>query len=275
MRLHRLFDLYFEEDCPYIDETCEFLEIEGSGRMEILSREPGIAACTEDLGEYLTCKGLKVHYIRSGEQFEPGRIFLAEGDLKKIFAYWRVSQTFLSITCAIATKTRELVEKARSVNPNVLVATTRKTHPGMRYFELKAVIAGGGAVHRNSLSDSILITPNHLRVLGVEVGKVEAAVEAIRSLRKKCMRHVEIEPNKEDVERYAEYADLLLLDHYSPEELGTLVPRLKAANPGLKVAIAGNVGENVADYAKYADVIVTSAPYYAKPLDLTCRIERV
>jgi len=262
----RLFDLYFEEDCPYLDETSEFLGIEGRGRMRILSRERGVTACTEELGEYLSLKGLEVSYVESGKWFEPGEIFSARGDLKKLFLFWRVSQTFLSITCAIATKTRELVEKARAANPKAIVATTRKTHPGMRYFELKAVIAGGGTIHRNSLSDSILITPNHLRVLET------SGDELLERIRSRCVRHIEVEAP--DPEKYVK-ADLVLLDHYSAEELEKTVSELKKKNPHLKVAVAGNVGDNIGDYARHADVIVTSAPYYARPLDLTCRIERI
>jgi len=263
--LEKLFDMYFEEDCPYFDETCELLGIEGTGRMEIISRTGGIAACTEELGEYLRSKGLKVHYVRSGESFKEGeKVFLAEGELRKLFLYWRVSQTFLSITCAVATKTRELVDMAKAVNPGVIVATTRKTHPGMRYFELKAVMAGGGNIHRNSLSDSILVTPNHIRVVG----------DRVFSIKSRSLKPVEIEPGKGEADKFAGISDLILLDHYTPEELKSVVPELKKKNPGLKVAVAGNIGDNIAEYARYADVIVTSAPYYARPLDMTCRIER-
>jgi nicotinate-nucleotide pyrophosphorylase (carboxylating)/molybdenum transport protein len=178
-----------------------------------------------------------------------------------------VSQTFLSITCAIATETRKLVELARKVNPNVIVATTRKTHPGMRYFELKAVKAGGGEIHRNSLSDSVLITGNHLRVV--------EGLEGLEDL--KTLRKIELEPRTaEEAMKYAGRADLLLLDHFSPGELEGLVPRLRELNPSLEIAVAGNIdSSNIMDYARLADVVVTSAPYYAGPLDLTARIERL
>ncbi|MDK2892269.1 MAG: hypothetical protein PWQ49_661 [Methanohalophilus sp.] len=58
-----------------------------------------------------------------------------------------------------------MVEAAKAANPDVLVATSRKTHPGFRKYELKAVKAGGGTHHRNSLSDSILVTQNHFDVV--------------------------------------------------------------------------------------------------------------
>ncbi|NJE85863.1 nicotinate-nucleotide pyrophosphorylase [Thermococcus sp. CX2] len=259
------FELYLHEDCPYFDETTELLGIRGDGELRIISREAGIAACTEDLAKFYERKGLRVvEYVQSGKEFKAGDLlFRAEGDLRELFRLWRVSQTFLSITCAVATKTRKLLGLAREVNPRVIVATTRKAHPGMRYFELKAVRAGGGEIHRNSLSDSVLITQNHLRVV--------RELENLKSLRK-----IEIEPgNVEEALRYAKLADVLLLDHFSPEELERLVPRLRELNPSLEIAVAGNITEeNIKDYARLADIIVTSEPYYAKPLDLTTRIEK-
>jgi nicotinate-nucleotide pyrophosphorylase (carboxylating) len=204
----RLFELYLEEDCPYLDETSELLRIGGEGTMEIISREEGVAACTEELSSFLSSLSLNVRALPSGSKFEAGSTLLhAEGDLRILFKVWRVSQTFLSITCAVATETRKLVEKARKANPDVTIATTRKTHPGMRYFEIRAVRIGGGEVHRNSLSDSILITQNHLQVVG-QLGE-------LRTLRK-----VEIEPRTaEEAMKYATVADLLLLDHFTLDEL--------------------------------------------------------
>ncbi len=146
------------------------------------------------------------------------------------------------------------MELARKANPNVIVATTRKTLPGMRYFEIKAVRAGGGEVHRNSIGDSILITQNHLRV--------------IRKFEKlKALKKVELEPRTaEEAMKYAKTVDILLLDHFSLEELRDLVPKLRKLNPLLEIAVAGNINaQNIAEYAEIADVIVTSAPYYAKP----------
>jgi putative molybdenum utilization protein ModD len=261
-----LFELYLHEDCPYEDETTELLKIEGEGVLRIITRVEGVSACTEDLAEFYMKKGLEVlDFVKSGENFKAGdEIFKAKGDAKKLFKLWRISQTFLSITCAIATKTSKLVSLATSVNSNVIIATTRKTHPGMRKFEIRAVIAGGGCVHRNSLSDSILITPNHLNFID--------DLKEIRSMRK-----IEIEPrNEEEALKFAKIADVILLDHYTPEELKELIPKLKSINPNLKVAVAGNVNEDdVKEFAKFADIIVTSAPYYAKPLDFTTKIERI
>ncbi|MBP1910526.1 nicotinate-nucleotide pyrophosphorylase [Methanolobus bombayensis] len=259
------FDLYLAEDCPYGDETTEFLEIGGNGRIRIKSREHGVAACMDDLAAFYRKNGLEVvNMVPDGNEFNPNDvIFEAQGDLPTIFKLWRISQTFLSMVCAIASKTRFAVELARKSNPDIMVATSRKTHPGFRKYELKAVKIGGGDHHRNSLSDSILVTQNHLDVMEKQVNL-------------RAMRKIEIEPRtREEALEAAPVADILLLDHYSPEELETFVPELRALNAHLEIAVGGIDLQMVSDYAKHVDFIVTTAPYYAKPLDLTSKIRRM
>lgn len=259
------FEHYLLEDCPYGDETTELLGIEGEGSLTIRSRDPGIASCADDLAEFYEKKGLKVNmHLENGKEFvENAVLFEAEGDLCKLFKFWRISQTFLSMTCAIATKTKRMVDSAREVNPDIMIATSRKTHPGFRKYELRSVHVGGGDHHRNSLSDSILITQNHFNVVG--------SFEKLRAMRK-----IEIEPRtKEEVFQYAPIADILLLDHYSPEELKEVAPKLRKINPKLELAVGGVSFEEIPKYAASVDFVVTTAPFYASPFDLTTNIERL
>ncbi len=259
------FDIYLSEDCPYGDETTELLEIEGDGRIRIKSREHGVAACMDDLAFFYKKNSLEVvNTVPNGAEFNPNDvIFEAQGDLPTLFKLWRISQTFLSMVCSIASKTRFAVELARKSNPDIMIATSRKTHPGFRKYELKAVKTGGGDHHRNSLSDSILITQNHLDVMDKQVNL-------------KAMRKIEIEPRTtEEAYESAPVADMLLLDHYEPQDLESLVPKLRALNPNLEIAVGGIDIGMIPEYAKYVDVIVTTAPYYSKPLDLTSKIRRM
>ncbi|QLC51045.1 nicotinate-nucleotide pyrophosphorylase [Methanolobus zinderi] len=259
------FELYLSEDCPYGDETTELLDIQGNGRLRIISREHGVAACMDDLADFYKKKGLEVVTCPdNGAEFYPNDvIFEAQGELPVLFKLWRVSQTFLSLVCAIASNTRIAVELAHKVNAGVEIATSRKTHPGFRKYELKAVKTGGGQHHRNSLSDSILVTQNHFNVAG-DFGKLRA------------MKKVEIEPRtREEAFKYAPLADVLLLDHYSPEELETLVPELRSVNPHIEIGVGGIDLKMVSEYAKHVDFIVTSSLYYSKPLDLTTKIRKL
>ena len=260
-----LFEFYFYEDCPYDDESVELLGIGGKGTLRISSREPGICACADELAEYYGKKGINVlNYLGDGKTFGPGdKILEAEGDLKLLFKFWRVSQTFLSLMCAIAGKTASLVNAGINENPDLIIAATRKTHPGTRRFELKAIRAGGGHIHRNSLSDSIQISQNHFEVVG-ELNKLRA------------MKEIEIEPrSREEALKYAKDADIMLLDHISPAELQNIGPELKQLNPKLEIAVGGIEAERIPEYAPFVDIIVISAPYYANPLDLTTKIEKL
>ncbi len=260
----QLFEQYLQEDCPYGDETTELLGICGTGRLTIRSRDPGVAACTDDLAEFYRVKGLEiVDCLKNGEDFESDSIlFRAHGELTTLFKLWRISQTFLSMTCAISLKTKEIVTAAKAVNPDILIATSRKNHPGFRKYELKAVRVAGGDHHRNSLSDSILITQNHFNAAG-SFGKLNA------------IKKIEIEPrNRDEAFKYAPLADVLLLDHYTPEELKETGPELKKLNPKLELAVGGISAKDIPVYAPFVDIIVTTAPYYAQPLDLTTNIER-
>jgi nicotinate-nucleotide pyrophosphorylase (carboxylating)/molybdenum transport protein len=97
-----------------------------------------------------------------------------------------------------------------------------------------------------------------------------------KQVKLKAMRKIEIEPRtREEAYEFAPVADLLLLDHYSPQELESLVPDLRALNPTLEIAVGGIDLSMISEYAKLVDVIVTTAPYYSKPLDLTSRIRRI
>lgn len=260
-----LFDLYFYEDCPYDDESVELLRIQGNGILKIISRESGICACADELADYYSKNGIKVlNYLEDGKMFKSGdKILEAEGNLKLLFKFWRVSQTFLSLMCAIAGETASIVNAGRKENPDLIIAATRKTHPGARRFELKAIRAGGGHIHRNSLSDSIQISQNHFEVVG-ELKKLWA------------MKKIEIEPrSREEALKYAKDADIMLLDHISPAELQNIGPELKQLNPKLELAVGGIEAKKISDYAPFVDIIVISAPYYANPLDLTTKIEKL
>ena len=60
----------------------------------------------------------------------------------------------------IATMTKKMVSAMPAGGPAIYA--TRKTAPGLRFFDKEAVVAGGGKRHRMSLNSSIMIKDNHL-----------------------------------------------------------------------------------------------------------------
>ncbi|HWQ61081.1 MAG TPA: quinolinate phosphoribosyl transferase [Negativicutes bacterium] len=257
------------EDCPYGDITTELLSVEGPGTFSFISRVDAVVSGTPRLGEFFAAKNVAVASSRRpGERIQKGdTIIEAAGDIKTLFKLWRISQTYLTVLCAIATQTDKIVRAAREENGGVeIVVASRKAHLGMRSDEMQAVLDGGALYHRNSLSDTILITQNHLRVLG-------ALPDKLYSFHHK----IEFEPSSpEEAFRYAGSVDVMLLDHFAPEELGAIARKLRVLNPRLLVGVAGGITlANVKSFAPHVDIIVLSSVLYAPPLDITCKITRL
>jgi nicotinate-nucleotide pyrophosphorylase (carboxylating)/molybdenum transport protein len=256
------------EDCPYGDITTELLAIGGQGRFQFISRVDAVVSGTPRLAEFFAAHKLAVvSSHRSGEKIHKGDVIIeASGDITTLFKLWRICQTYLTVMCAIATQTDKIVRAARDVNDKLeIVVASRKAHLGMRADEIQAVLDGGAVYHRNSLSDTILITQNHMRALG-------ALPDTLHSFHHK----IEFEPSSaEEAYRYAGVVDVMLLDHFAPDELAVVAGKLRALNPRLVVGVAGGITlATVKDYAPLVDIVVLSAVLYAPPLDITCRIAR-
>lgn len=146
------------EDIHFIDLTTQVLEISDlDGVARVFFREPGVVACSEEAARIYKILGADVKYIvKSGVEVEAGqKILEAFGKASSLHLAWRVAQTLLSYASGVATYTRRMIEKARKVNPRIIIGTTRQPPPGTRPFYLKAVLVGGGVVHRQSLRHNI------------------------------------------------------------------------------------------------------------------------
>ena len=175
----------------------------------------------------------------------------------------------------MATYTRLLVEKAKKANPGIIVAVARKALPGLRHLYYRCVLCGGASMHRMGISDTVLIFPNHTRLIGDPYRVLERLDEARGVIGE---RSITIEASSlEEALVYAKsgIVDEIQLDHVDPHKLPSIVAQIKSINPKVRIAIGGGINySNIEAYAKSGvDVIVTSAPFWAKPVDLTTRIE--
>ena len=114
----------------------------------------------------------------------------------------------LSRMSGIATLTHHLKMKVIEVNPDVHIASTRKTTPGFRFFEKKAVVIGGGDPHRFRLDDCIMLKDNHLRALE----SVREGVEKAREFSFSKKVEVEVEDLERALEAAEAGADIVLED---------------------------------------------------------------
>lgn len=175
-----------------------------------------------------------------------------KGLAKSILTGERLALNFLMRMSGIATATRELVELCRKVDPDVRVACTRKTTPGFRFYEKKAVIIGGGDAHRHGLFDSILIKDNHIKI----VGSIEEAIA--RAKRGSFTKKIEIEVgNMEDAMKAVRAgADIVMLDNMSPAAVEEAFNKIKNTNRNIMVEVSGGITpNNIMGYAPNANVI--------------------
>lgn len=273
----RLLEFWVMEDVGFGDLTSSALGISGMGKALVRVRERAVIAGSEEAAEIYRILGADVVYLRStGTVAEAGDVILeARGDLKSLHAAWRISQVLLAICSGVATKSKRLLEKARKVNPDVAVVSTRKTYPGLRALMFKSVQAGGVMPHRTSLSDSILIFENHVKC----IGGLDVLLEIIPRLKKLYpFRKIGVEVRRvEDALRLARAGvDMIQFDKLSPKELSEAVSKVRETNPRIELAAAGGIDEhNIEEYAKTkVNMIVTSAPYHAKPIDIGTEITK-
>lgn len=272
-------DALITEDIPFHDLTTGLLKLGSQpAKIQFSTRHDTVVCCTEEVLKIFSKFNIQPTLItQSGEHLEKGVKFLeAEGLAKHIHMVWRSSSNLLEYASGIATRTHLLVEKVQQINPDIEVATTRKTIPYTRKIATKAVHAGGGAIHRLGLSESILIFDNHYKF----IGGLDGLITKLGSLRKKQSGKTIMVEVKSSTDAHlvinADF-DILQFDKLVPEEVKKLIPELKKKNPKIKYAISGGLREdNITEYAECgADILVTSWPYFAHPADFNINIEPI
>ena len=175
--------------------------------------------------------------LADGDTVAPGdRVALLDGAAATVLRAERPALNLLGHLSGIATLTRTYVEVAA---PSQILCT-RKTLPGLRAVERSAVAAGGGTLHRASLSDAILIKDTHVRIAG-------GVTEAVRRAKAGGVPvEVEVETLEQLDEAIAEGADRILLDNPTPERVREAIARV--GDP-MRLEVSGGVRlENLRDF---------------------------
>ncbi len=172
---------WIEEDIGFGDITTEALiHNETLGNAKLIAKEEGIVAGTQIAKKIFESRGLMVAILKDdGKKISKGETIIEiMGKAKDILVLERVSLNILMRMSGIATNTNKIVEKIKSVAPNVKIAGTRKTAPGLAKFDNLAITVGGGDSHRFCLDDMVLIKDNHIAV----VGSVSEAIEKVKKV---------------------------------------------------------------------------------------------
>jgi nicotinate-nucleotide pyrophosphorylase (carboxylating) len=242
-------------------------------KAKIISRQEGILAGIRFARDIFYLKGCHVRIIKKdGAKVKPNQIILqVSGDAKDILSCERTVLNLLSRMSGIATQTSVLVSKMRKINKKTKLYSTRKTAPGLRFFDKESVVIGGGHKHRMSLNDMIMIKDNHLLVCN--------SIENITKNARKQHRNVEVEvENQRDAMIAASSgATIVMLDNFSPIQIKKTISALqkKKIRNKIKLEASGGINsKNIAAYAKTGvDIIsVGSITNSVRGLDLSLEV---
>lgn len=185
-----------------------------------------------------------------GDAVESGETILdVSGSIASLLMAERTVLNFMQRMSGIATRTKAYVSRIAHTGASIL--DTRKTAPGLRYFDKEAVRIGGGKNHRFGLFDMILIKDNHIDASGGVANALRNAIAYRERLGLDVQIETEIRSLSELIEALPCGPDSVLLDNFSIELLHEAVAYARSAAPSVKLEASGNVGlHNVAAIAE-------------------------
>jgi nicotinate-nucleotide pyrophosphorylase (carboxylating) len=268
---------FLDEDVGHGDITTDALvdpASEAAG-VVICKERAVIAGLSESLILLRLVGGEGKPKVRDGQEVPAGTIILdVTGSGSALLKVERTLLNLLSHMSGVATAAAELVAIVKKNGGSARISCTRKTLPGLRYFEKRAVELGGGDTHRLRLDDAVLIKDNHLALAG-------SITESVRKAKAKVSftKKIEVEATSPDqaTEAGLAGADIVLLDNMTPEEVERSVSLLEAKKlrDHLLIEVSGGITrENLASYATTrADVIsVGSITHSAKSIDMSLEL---
>lgn len=271
-----ILDRWMRENAPYGDLTSWTLGLDRQpGRIAFTAREPMVICGTEEVVRLMEKHGAKAKEWRpSGESVEAGETLLeAEGSAGDLHRAWKVSINVLEHSSGIATRTRRFVDQIRGAGSRAELAATCKGYPGTRELTAKAIMAGGGSLHRLGLSETVLVFDHHRAFFASFEDFVRRIPEwKSRSREKKFV--VEAESMEEAMTLAKAGVDGIQFDKTPSTDLAEHVKTLRSLRSELVLIAAGGINEqNAAEYAATGvDVLATSAVYFGKPADIGVRL---
>jgi nicotinate-nucleotide pyrophosphorylase (carboxylating) len=267
-----------EEDIGFGDiTTYALIDKSKIAKGKLISKENGVIAGVSIVKEVLEDYHINIKTSKEdGELVKQGdTIFEIKGSALEILKLERTILNLLMRMSGIATITNNLSKEVSTENPNIKIAGTRKTAPGLSKFDNLAITIGGGDSHRFRLDDMVLIKDNHISVVGSVEEAVKIAKEKV-SFTKKI--EVEVE-NKEDALKVAKLGvDIVMLDNMSVNEIKDTISIVKKKGLRDNVIIEASGGikpENILEYSKTGVDIISLGfiTHSVKSLDLSLNLE--
>ena len=236
------------------DITSDALFTTQTARAIIISKEDCIVAGLEEAQQVFQKTGATAtSLVKNGSVVQKRTIVLEiKGPIRSLLKGERLALNIIGRMSGIATETKKIVERCHKINPSVTIAATRKTTPGFRIFEKKAIILGGGEPHRYGLYDAVIIKDNHLRI----IGSVEEAIKIITSKIQGKIIEIEVENESDALSAAKMNVDVIMLDNFDPETGEIITRKIRKINPGVLIEVSGGITpDNIDKYASFADRI--------------------
>lgn len=205
---------------------------------EVAAREDGVLAGLEEVAQLLEHEGLKHKTsFKDGDEIKKGSVLMeVRGNARKILSAERLILNILTRMSGIATLAKSLAKKAEPYG--VTIAGTRKTTPGFRYFEKRAMGIGGGHPHRLGLDDAFLIKDNHIAVAGLE--------DAIKRVKKSGISktvEVEVSTTEDALCACRLGADIIMLDNVEPDTIEKTINEIEkeGLRNRVKIELSGGI----------------------------------
>ncbi|WP_022669524.1 carboxylating nicotinate-nucleotide diphosphorylase [Hippea alviniae] len=270
--LKKLFELYLLEDAFFEDITTESI-FEGKRQKAIIrAKEDFVLAGSVFLSYIFKLTGYDFDiklFVEDGKRVKKGDVIAEIVSADRAILYVeRVCLNLLQRLSGIATKTRRFVELIEPFKAKIV--DTRKTTPGMRYFEKYAVKVGGGINHRMGLFDAVLIKDNHIKAAGGIKSAIERVKKHVSFTAKIEVECADLEMVK-DAFKYG--ADIIMLDNMSLNEMREAVDLCKGR---VLLEASGNINEsNIVDVAKTGVDFISSGSivHHACWVDINMKLE--
>jgi nicotinate-nucleotide pyrophosphorylase (carboxylating) len=202
--------------------------------------------------------------VEEGQWRESGLVAEIAGPARALLTGERVALNFLGRLSGVATLTARYVRAVEGTGATIL--DTRKTTPGLRALEKRAVVTGGGHNHRAGLFDAMLVKENH-SALGGGVG--EATRRAIAAAPEGMAVEVECATLAEVDEALAAGAGRILFDNMTTDEMREAVARVGGrarteASGGIALDVVRSIAETGVD-----EISIGALTHSAPAVDLS------
>jgi nicotinate-nucleotide pyrophosphorylase (carboxylating) len=194
--------------------------------------------------------------MRDGSLVRKGDVVMkVRGEARSVLKAERTALNLVMRMSGIATNTRAFVTLVQQSDPEVKIAGTRKTAPGLRYFDKKAITVGGGYSHRMRLDDMVLIKDNHLEVAESIERTIQVAKDKVgASVKIEC----EVKNTKEAIRAANAGVNVIMLDNFSPSEAESAVRAIRELGTPVEIELSGGINlGNVIDYVKAKPNIIS------------------